>query len=230
MVDALVAVSPETAAIARSKERVPMRRLRVVPNGIPLDDFAPDAASRARVRCDLGIPADAFVIGWVGRLSPEKDVPLLVRAAAPLLGSRVRLVLVGDGPSRAEVERAVPPEIARSVTLTGARNDVAAFLAAFDVFALSSQTEGLPLAVPEAMATGLPVVATAVGGLPSSIGADCGLLVPPGDEVALRRALAAFVRDPALAQSMGRSARRRALAAFSIDRMADSYESLYAER
>jgi glycosyltransferase involved in cell wall biosynthesis len=230
MVDALVAVSPETAAIARSKERVPVRVLRVVPNGIPLDDFAPDAASRGRVRGDLGIPADAFVVGWVGRLAPEKDVPLLVRAVAPLLGAGVRLVLVGEGPSRAEVERAVPPEVARWVTLTGARPDVAAYLAAFDVLALSSRTEGLPLAVPEAMATGLPVVATAVGGLPSSVTADCGLLVPPGDEAALRRTLAALVNDPALARAMGRSARRRALSVFSIARMADAYESLYAER
>jgi glycosyltransferase involved in cell wall biosynthesis len=230
MVDAIVAVSPETAAIARSKERVPARVLRVVPNGIPLDDFAPDAAARARVRADLGIPAEAFVIGWVGRLSPEKDVPHLVRAASPLLGARVRLVLVGDGPARVEVERAVPPEVARWVTLTGVRADVSAYFAAFDLFALSSRTEGLPLAVPEAMATGLPVVATAVGGLPSSVTPDCGLLVPAGEEAALRRALVELVRDPALAQSMGRSARRRALAVFSIAKMADSYESLYAER
>ena len=77
---AVVAVSAQTADVARSKERVPERRLRVVPNGIPLRPFHPDAAARARVRAELGIAADAFVVGSVGRLAAEKDYPRLVRA------------------------------------------------------------------------------------------------------------------------------------------------------
>ncbi len=227
---ALVAVSPETAAIARSKERVPRGLLHVVPNGIPLDDYGPDPQARSRIRAALGIPADAFVIGLVGRLAPEKDYPLLVRAMTPLLGERVRLVLVGEGQARQDVERAISPEKARYVTLTGARSDVAAILAALDAFALCSRTEGLPLAVPEAMATALPIVATAVGGLPSSVPRDCGVLVPAGDEAALRRALATFASDPARAHAVGRCARRHALARFSLDCVADAYESLYRER
>ncbi len=225
--DALVAVSAETAAIARTKERVPRGRLHVVPNGIPLAAFGAAPAVRARVRAELGIPLDAFVVGSVGRLAPEKDYPLLVRAMAPLLADRVRLVLVGDGASRADIARAIPDDKRSLVTLTGERGDVSALLAGFDLFALSSRTEGLPLAVPEAMATELPVVATAVGGLPSSVPSDCGVLVPPGDEAALRECFAALIHDPERGRSMGRAARRHALASFSIDRMTDAYERLY---
>jgi glycosyltransferase involved in cell wall biosynthesis len=225
--DALVAVSAETAEIARRKERVPNRRLHVVPNGIPLRDFSADPGARARVRAELGIPADAFVVGSVGRLASEKDYPLLVRAASPLLGERARLVLVGEGDARPAIERAIAPEKAPFVTLTGARSDVPALLAAFDVFALSSLTEGLPLAIPEAMATALPIVATAVGGLPSSVPPQCGALVPACDESALGCALAGLMSDPARARAMGEAARRHALARFSIDRMTDAYEVLY---
>jgi sugar transferase (PEP-CTERM/EpsH1 system associated) len=224
---AVAAVSPETAEVARTKERVPARRLHVVPNGIPLASFHPDPEARARVRTELGIPSDAVVVGSVGRLAEEKDYPLLVRAMAPILGERVRLVLVGEGSARGDVERSLTPETSPFVTLTGLRHDVPALLAAFDVFALSSRTEGLPLAVPEAMATGLPVVATSVGGLPSVVPADCGMLVPPGDASALGRALDALARDPRRARARGATARRRALVRYSLDRMTDTYESLY---
>jgi glycosyltransferase involved in cell wall biosynthesis len=225
--DAVVAVSPQTADVARAKERVPERRLRVVSNGIPLGAFRPDAGARARVRAELGVAPDAFVVGSVGRLVAEKDYPLLVRAMAPWLSERVRLVLVGEGDARAAIERTIPAGLARWVVLTGARRDVPAVLAAFDVFALSSRTEGLPLAVPEAMATGLPVVATAVGGLPSVVVAGTGALVPAGDEAALGDALGAFVLDRSCARATGEAARRHALATFSIERMADAYECIY---
>ncbi len=227
---AVVAVSPQTADVARIKERVPERCLRVVPNGIPLAPFHPDPDARARVRRELGLGgpgAPTFVIGSVGRLAPEKEYPALVRAVAPFLGPGVRLVLVGPGESRAEIERAIPPAVAPFVVLTGARTDIPALLASFDVFVLSSRTEGLPLVVPEAMASGLPVVATAVGGLPSIVPPACGVLVSPGDEDALRHAIEKLVRDGDLAQAMGRSARRHALANFSIERMTDAYERLY---
>lgn len=225
--DALVAVSPQTAAIARSKERMPERRLHVVPNGIPLRDFHADPEARLRVRHEMGIPEDAFVVGSIGRLADEKEYPRLVAAVAPLLSNRFRLVLVGDGDARSAIERSIPPPLAAYVTLTGMRRDVPALLAAFDSFALSSRTEGLPLAVPEAMACELPVVATSVGGLPSVISPASGVLVPPGDENALRSAIEGLARRPEQRLAMGAAARREALAAFAIERMADAYEDLY---
>jgi glycosyltransferase involved in cell wall biosynthesis len=226
-VDAVVAVSPETADIARRKERVPERLLCVVPNGIPLGSYHPDPEGRARVRAAMGIPPAAFVVGSVGRLAAEKDYPGVVRAMAPLLSRDVRLVLVGDGEARADVERAVTPDIAAFVTLAGLRRDVPELLAAFDLFVLASRTEGLPLAVPEAMATALPVVVTAVGGLPSVVPTGCGLLVPPADERALREAIQGLAAEPPRARAMGAAARRHALASFSIGRMTDAYEGLY---
>ncbi len=225
--DALVAVSVETAAAARAKERPSPRRLHVIPNGIPLAAFGPDPEARARVREELGVPPDAFVVGSVGRLAPEKDYPLLVRAMAPLLCELVRLVLVGVGEDRPAIERAIPPDRARHVVLTGVRHDVAALLASFDVFALSSRTEGLPLVIPEAMASALPIVATAVGGIPSAVPAACGLVVEPGKEAPLRGAIEALARDAARIRAMGEAARRHALAHFSIDRMTDAYERIY---
>ncbi len=102
---AFVAVSAETAEIAKTRERVPERLLHVIQNGIPLGRFRHDAQARARVRSELGIPEDAVVVGTVGRLAEEKDHPLLVRAMTPRLGPGVRLVIVGDGPRRQETER-----------------------------------------------------------------------------------------------------------------------------
>ena len=225
--DALVAVSPETAEAAKIKERPATTRLHVVPNGIPLAAFGPNERWRRRVRAELSIPADAFVVGSVGRLAPEKDYPLLVRASAPLLSERVRLVIVGSGGERPAIEHAIPSDRRSFVVLTGTRHDVPALLAAFDAFVLSSTTEGLPLAIPEAMASALPVVATRVGGLPGIVPSTCGVLVPRGDEEGLRRSIAGLLADPARARTMGERARTHALAKFAIERVADAYERIY---
>jgi glycosyltransferase involved in cell wall biosynthesis len=152
---------------------------------------------------------------------------MLVRAVSHLLSERIRLVLVGAGEARAAIESAVPPARARFVTLTGVRRDVPALLASFDVFALPSRTEGLPLAVPEAMASALPIVATAVGGLPGVVPASCGVLVPPGDEMAFGAAIAKLIRDRPRARAMGSAARTHALSRFSIEAMTDAYERIY---
>ena len=229
MLSALVAVSEGTADVARTKERVPARLLHVIPNGIPLSHYGPDDDARARIRRDLGIPETAFVVGTVGRLAPEKNYPLLVRAMAPLLGESVRLLIVGGGPARADIEAEIArtPDKARFVTLTGVRRDVPALLAAMDVFSLTSKTEGLPLVIPEAMACALPIVATAVGGLPSIVPESVGMLAPSGDAAGLTRAFATFVEDRARTRTMGAAAREMALARFSLETMTDAYEALY---
>nr|MDQ3370001.1 glycosyltransferase [Myxococcota bacterium] len=216
-------------AQARAQRDAPLARMHTIPNGIRLDRYAPDTEARAAVRVELGL-GDAWVVGHVGRLDAYKNQALLVRAMAPLLSSRVRLVIVGDGDARPEVEAAVAalPE-PRWVVLAGRRMDVPRVVHAFDVFALSSKTEGLPLVVPEAMAAGLPIIATAVGGLPSVIEEGVTGLLVPVDESALRAALAKLESHRELAKTMGQAARTSALARYSHDRMVDEYLRLYAQ-
>jgi glycosyltransferase involved in cell wall biosynthesis len=139
-------------------------------------------------------------------------------------------VIIGEGDTRPQVEAAIGalPE-PRWVVMTGRRMDVPKLVHAFDVFALSSKSEGLPLVVPEAMAAGLPIVATAVGGLPSVVDeGETGLLVPV-DEAALAAALARLERDRDKARAMGARAREVALDRYSHDRMVDAYLALYRQ-
>ncbi|MGE5183442.1 MAG: glycosyltransferase [Acidobacteriota bacterium] len=228
LVHAFVAVSDTTAAQARDQRDAPERRMHTIANGIRLDRYRPDAEARAAVRVELGL-GDAWVVGSVGRLDDYKNQQLLVRAMAPHLSSDVRLVLVGDGPHRAAVEAEVArlPD-PRWVVMTGRRMDVPRLVPAFDVFALSSKTEGLPLVVPEAMAAGLPIVTTAVGGLPGVVDEGATGLLVPVDERALSAALGALVADRERARAMGRRARDVALERYSADRMVDAYLDLYA--
>ncbi|HEU4728457.1 MAG TPA: glycosyltransferase, partial [Kofleriaceae bacterium] len=134
-VDAFVAVSPETAEVARARREVDERRLLVIDNGIELGRFHPDATARVRIRQELGIPADAWVIGTVGRVAPEKNQALLVTATAPLLGPTTRLVIAGDGPLLpALTEKVHSLGIAGFTHLLGARRDVPDLLNALDTF------------------------------------------------------------------------------------------------
>ncbi|MBX3221829.1 MAG: glycosyltransferase [Labilithrix sp.] len=222
-----VAVSSETAAAAERTERPPRARLSVIENGIPLDAFGPDAEVRAAVRRELGLPDDALVVGSVGRLVPDKDYPLLVRAMTGLLSERVRLVLVGDGQARPEIEAAIDASVRPFVLFAGARQDVPRLLSAFDVFASSSRTEGLPLAIPEAMTSRLPIVATAVGGVPSIVPESAGILVAHDDPGALREALRGLIDDRATRETMGARGRSYALERFGEEKMLTQYLALY---
>lgn len=216
-VDAFVAVSPETAAVARRRREVNQRRLVVIANGIPLSRFHPDPAARDRVRRELGIEADSWVIGTVGRIAVEKNQALLLQAAAPLLGRGTHLVLAGDGPLLPVLsELASALGIAEFVHFLGARGDVPEVLNALDTFVLCSDLEGLPLVIPEAMATGLPVVATRVGGIPTVI-----------DEAALRDRVARLRAVPELSRALGARARAVAIERFSAERMQREYIALY---
>jgi glycosyltransferase involved in cell wall biosynthesis len=226
---AFVAVSATTAAIARGRNEIAEARLSIIPNGIDLARFHPDARARAVVREELGIPHDAWLVGTVGRLAPEKNQELLLTALAPTLGERMHLLVIGDGPEAAHLA-ALTARIpgGRYVHLAGSRRDIPRLLAALDVFALSSRTEGLPLVLCEAMATALPVVATAVGGIPDVVEHErTGYLVPSGDARALAGRLATLAADPMHAAALGRRGRARALQRYSAKRMAHDYLALY---
>lgn len=224
---AYVAVSDATAEVARKKHECAPSRLSIIRNGIDLDAYHPDEATRRAVRDELGIPQDAWVFGTVGRVSYEKHHTLLIRAAGPLLGPKVRLVIVGDG---AEMER-VRAEAKRYepwIVLTGMRRDPPRLLAAFDVFALSSRSEGLPIALLEAMATGLPIVSTEVGGVSEvTEQGSAAILVRSGDEAALGRALEEAMKA-SRASELAARARERARA-FDIHVVSDAYLALYRQ-
>jgi glycosyltransferase involved in cell wall biosynthesis len=223
--DYYVAVSDDTAVMARETERVPEKIIRVIDNGIDVSQYKPDAGARGRIRAELKISPTACLIGSAGRLVPEKNYPLLLAAAAPLVANgSARLAIAGDGPEGPAL-RASAPE----VSWLGIRHDIPALLSAFDIFALSSATEGLPIAVIEAMAAGLPILCTAVGGLPKVVRhGETGLLAPAGDREAYSRLLGELVGDAARRSALGDAARADVARRFSLDRVVDDYLALYA--
>jgi len=229
MVDAYVAVTPTLARLAAERRECDSTRLHVIPNGIDTLRFSPDADARRRVRAELSIPQSAWVVGTVGRLSGEKNQALLIDAMAPLLDDGHQLVLVGDGAERerlmAHARATGRPEL---VHFAGARKDPEAWLNGFDAFALTSDSEGLPLGLLEAMAVGLPVVATAVGGVPDVVEPGrTGALVARGDRDGLTAELQRLATLPAEGHEAARNARRMVLERHSTETMVGSYENLY---
>jgi glycosyltransferase involved in cell wall biosynthesis len=231
LIHAYVAVSRDVRDNVQRLNDCPPEKLAVIENGIDVVRYGGATDERSAAREALGLPADAWVVGSVGRFAPEKDYPFLVRAVAPLLGPADRLVIVGEGETmgavRAEVSaRGVEP----FVLLPGRRGDVPRLLAAFDIFVLSSRMEGMPLVVLEAMAAGVPVVATAVGGLPGLITeGETGFLVPSGDEAALRARLVALRAEPTRARAAATLARAHVRERHSRETMVRRYLELYAE-
>ena len=196
-------------------------RVHIIPSGVDLRRFArplPDPAP--------GLPRPRVL--FVGRLAAQKGVATLVEAV-PLLGSDATVVLVGDGPQRRALERRARRLAAGRVRFQGfvPHAEVPAWLASADVLVLPSVYEELGSVLLEGIAAGLPVVASAVGGIPDALG-DAGRLVPPGDPAALAAAVDELLGDPALAAGLGEAARRRA-AAFSWERLTERVLAVYQE-
>ena len=202
----------------------------LIPNGIPTDEYAPDPDARAQWRQAHGIEPHATVLTHIGRFATQKNHALLVEAFAQVRADApLYLLLVGGG----ELENAVREQVAAlglesRVCFLGIRADVADILRASDAFVLSSRWEGNPMSVMEAMAAGLPVVSTAVGGVPELVReGETGLLVPSEDTGALAQAIQALVDNPARRQAMGAAARQHAIAHFDIRHTVRGYEQLY---
>ena len=222
------------AARARYASQVPggETRLRAVPNGIRIDRFAQASASaRARLASTLDLGADARIAGTVGRLDPVKDQAMLLQAFARVHEAlpRAALLLIGDGALRGELETlAGTLGIGARVRFLGDRDDVPALLGGLDLFVLPSRSEGYSIALLEACASGLPIVATDVGGNREIVEDRCnGRLVPAGDERALAEAMLALLDDPACASGLGRAGREWAKAQASLQAMAERYQRLY---
>jgi glycosyltransferase involved in cell wall biosynthesis len=228
LVDRVVCVSSQVAEYSRQRIGVPREKIVVIPNGV--DAPAPDVLQdRRAARSALGLPFEGVLVGTVARLEPVKRLDVLLRAMGVL--ERVPAVIVGYGSLERRLERiAEELGLGDRVRFAGYQPDVWPWLSAFDVFALSSDWEGMPNAVLEAMAVGLPVVATSAGGTPDVVVQGVtGLLVPPGDHRSFAGALERLVRDSGLRQTMGEAGRRRVMDEFSAARMVQRTQALYAE-
>jgi glycosyltransferase involved in cell wall biosynthesis len=210
----------------------PRGRTEVVPNGIPLTRHERLPGARERARTVLALPDDALVIGCVGRLVELKNHRVLI-AQLPALAAdfpQLRLVLLGDGPLAPALRaQAAALGAADRVVMPGARDDVHALLPGFDVFALPSHTEGLSIALLEACAAGLPIVASRVGGNPEIVVEDVtGRLFDPDDGAALQPILSTLLADPALRARLGHAARVWVEENGSVEVMCDKYDGVYA--
>lgn len=222
-VDGMISVSDAVARAVNRTEGFPMTRNLVIWNGEDLQLFKPGPATRH----DLpGIGSQDCVVACVAGLSPQKDHATLLRAFSLAIGGHpeARLVIVGDGVERERLLALAQP-LGERVLFLGARRDVADILRMADIYAQTSTTEGFSNSVLQAMATGLPVVATRVGGNPELVAESCGMLVTPGDAQATARALTRLMRDRELRQRFGQAARQRVERYGSLERMA----SLYAD-
>ncbi len=228
--DAFVAISGPIGAELRDAG-VPAERILVVPNGVDVERFRPATADeRAALRRSLGLPEGPLVV-YTGRLSPEKGVDVLV-AAWPRVLARIpsaRLWVLGDGAERARLgEAARRAGVADAIALPGPIADVSPFVRAADAAVLPSRTEGMPIALLEAMACAVPVVATAVGGSAEVLrDGVTGRLVPPEQPDALADAIVEALSDPE-APVRARAAREEVVARYGLDHVADVFLEIYS--
>lgn len=222
--DAVVAVS---RAMARDLEGsgVPAQRLHLLANAWTPGE---PALERALARAELRLPDSAWVVGFAGRLSPEKGADVLLDALGRLADVPVHACVIGEGSERERLRRrAQRPDLAGRVRWQGALPAAHRFFRAFDAFVLSSRTEGTPMVLFEAIAAGVPVVATAVGGVPDVISPVEAMLVPAEDPEALAAALRACQADPAGAARRAAAASERLARDFSAASWLAAYEELY---
>ena len=216
----IVIANSRAGAVKLMEERVPAHKIAVIPNGLDLDLHRPRSTERLARR-----------VAVVANLRPGKGHDTLIDAAVEVLRCRPEATfeVIGDGSERERlIAQADSRQVRRAFSFVGQRDDVPARLAEADIFVLPSRSEALPNAVLEAMAAGLPVVASDVGGIPELISHDrTGLLVPPGDPAALAAALLRVMNEKGLAARLGEAARVAAETHFSFDRMVTAFDACY---
>lgn len=221
---AVVAVSRPLVA-RMTQAGVDARRIECVPNAWSSETAPLD---RRAARIELGLAPDALVVGWVGRFSREKGADVMLEAFARVRNPAIRLALVGAGseePALRDLARQL--NIGDRVDWTGAVSAAGRLFKAFDIFALSSRTEGTPIALFEAMAAEVPIVATAVGGIPDVVSGTEAILVPSGDAAALAVSLDAVVSRPVEAAERAAAATRRLQQQFNAAAWVQAYDSVY---
>lgn len=223
--DRVVAVSRGVAE-ELSEDGVPSSAIRVVRNAW---DGREDFLSREQARERLGVGQEQFLVGWVGRLSREKGPDVLLDAVRRLERQELSVSVIGDGPERKRLAREVEERGGVELTLHGQIPSAYRLFPAFDVFVLSSRTEGTPMVLLEAMAAGVPVVATRVGGVGDVVSGEEALLVPPEDPEALGRTIARVRRKPDEAAGRVSAARQRLDREFGVDQWVSRYAQVYRE-
>jgi glycosyltransferase involved in cell wall biosynthesis len=229
--DALVAVSPEVRDDLIELGVAPPEKFVVVRLGIPLAERLDRAELDGDYRHLYGIGPDPFVVGWVGRMTGVKDTGAVLQTVAALRGRGIDAVacLVGDGPDREQLEQlAHDLGIARACLFAGYQAEIAGYYRLFDAFLLPSVSEGTPVSAIEALASGTPVVANRVGGVPDVVrdGID-GFLVDPGDVEGAADRLATLAREPELRRRLGEAGRNRVRERYSVARLVDDVDRLY---
>lgn len=230
-----VALSGHLADYLQRRVGVPAERIEQICNGVDTVRFHPALHGRMPIEGSPFNDPNLFVVGTVGRMQPVKGLPELARAflracaLSPDAARRLRLVLVGDGAERQVVESILATADARSLAwMPGERADIPALMRGLDCFALPSLAEGISNTILEAMASGLPVVATRVGGNSELVeDGSSGRLVAPADSEALARAILGYLDDPAGVARHGAAGRQLAERRFSLERMVADYTRLY---
>ncbi|MBL9162701.1 MAG: glycosyltransferase [Planctomycetaceae bacterium] len=226
--DAFIGVADAHAAHLVSNEGFPAAKVNTIYNGVDCDRFVPQDASE--VRRELGIAVGAPVVGILAALRPEKNHELFLAGAKSIREAvpEAEFVVIGDGPQRAELEGlAAELGLANAVHFVGSRSDVPALLAACDVVALTSHNEASPVSILEALACGVPVVASDVGSVRETVvDGETGRLFPAGDQAAFVDATVALLQSPAERRRLGAEGRRRVVARWSLDAMVRGYEQL----
>jgi glycosyltransferase involved in cell wall biosynthesis len=233
MTDCMIAVSEQTRRYCIDIEGMKPEKVITIRNGIAPErfrTFSSDYQERERARAELAIPVTSPVIITIARLHPQKGHEYLIEASKQILQNypNTIFVLVGDGDKRAQIEQLIQASgISTNFRVLGSRADVPRLLHMADIFVLPSLYEGMPNVVLEAMASQLPVVATAVDGTPEVVvDGETGMLVPPADPTALACAIEQLIANPVLRNTFGQSGLQRILAYFSEEAMCQQYEHL----
>jgi sugar transferase (PEP-CTERM/EpsH1 system associated) len=234
MADAVFTVTGDLQQYHARQAWISPSRIRVIHNGIDTQLFAPNPHARRLILEKAGVPIDRFVVGSVGRLVPIKDHGTLLKSAELLVhrGIDVHVLLAGSGPELTRHRQYLEDSaaLAGRVTFLGSSANVSEILNAMDVFVLPSISEGMSNTLLEAMACGLPVLATRVGGNPEVVGDErSGRGFVPGDINGLAQHLESLAGNVNLRRSLGTAARQRAVSMFSLERMVEDYRSLYME-
>jgi len=231
-VPSLIVACSASSQEVMQRLRYRSQRIVTIPNGFDVVRFKPDVAAGKEVRRELGLPATTTVIGHLARFHPIKDHGTLLAAAAEVLGQApdVRFVLCGDGVTSENPQLSeLTAPLGDGVLMLGQRDDIPRLLNAFDLAVSSSSGEALPLAIGEAMATGVPVVATRCGDSEKLI-ADTGALAPVGDPRALAEAMVELIKlDPEMRMELGRRARARISNRYSLEGMVERYQQVWAD-